>query len=433
MLFQVLLVLNRCIIMKTYMSNNIRMAPLYNKKDVNYLIIICIVILADNFNLQAQMFVDSNIYVKENTLLTLNTDLHVKSNGLVDNNGKIISSKDVDNEGTLTYSALNGVDGLHLVGSHQVFSGNGKNKIYNLFIDNNGVDLFSNVEINNELHFENGKINDEDGGMVIFNQYGLCSGTSNSKYIKVKAACQGKENFQFPLGKNGVYRNLNIYNSNVESKVTATYFCENSDVDYPHTNKPDTINFIEEKEFWEVESSTPNNFIVEISRNSKTSSSDILQAAGKDITIMRWDEEDRAWIDEGGLFNSENNSIKTISNVKGNGVFTLAVKRGDENVIVYNAITPNNDGINDFLLIKGIETYPKNQLEIYNRWGRLVWKGKNYNNKDNLFNGKNNVGAIYGNGDFLPSGTYYYVLKYKNDRKNNEEKIINYLYINKGE
>ena len=33
-----------------------------------------------------------------------------------------------------------------------------------------------------------------------------------------------------------------------------------------------------------------------------------------------------------------------------------------------NAFSPNNDGINDFWKIRGIEGYPNNKLRVYNRW-----------------------------------------------------------------
>lgn len=65
-------------------------------------------------------------------------------------------------------------------------------------------------------------------------------------------------------------------------------------------------------------------------------------------------------------------------------------------------VTDNSDGKNDFLLIHGLESYPDNQLSIYNRWGNLVWEMKNY---DNQWHGQNEQG------DLLPTGTYFVILK----------------------
>jgi gliding motility-associated-like protein len=68
--------------------------------------------------------------------------------------------------------------------------------------------------------------------------------------------------------------------------------------------------------------------------------------------------------------------------------------------------SPNGDGTNDNFVIKGIDEYPGNSLFIYNRWGNLVFKTENYDNK---WNGRSNVkGAMFG--EELPNGTYYYIL-----------------------
>lgn len=73
--------------------------------------------------------------------------------------------------------------------------------------------------------------------------------------------------------------------------------------------------------------------------------------------------------------------------------------------IVYNAVSPNNDGLNDFFFISGLRNiFIHFQLEIYNRWGRLIWTGNN--NKPD-WNGK--VENAVGN-DEAPGGTYYYIL-----------------------
>jgi gliding motility-associated-like protein/fimbrial isopeptide formation D2 family protein/uncharacterized repeat protein (TIGR01451 family) len=64
-----------------------------------------------------------------------------------------------------------------------------------------------------------------------------------------------------------------------------------------------------------------------------------------------------------------------------------------------DVITPNGDGVNDVLVITGLENFPENELWIYNRWGHEVFKATNY---DNNWDGK------YQNGP-LPEGTYFYV------------------------
>ena len=76
-------------------------------------------------------------------------------------------------------------------------------------------------------------------------------------------------------------------------------------------------------------------------------------------------------------------------------------------LIVFNEFTPNEDGSNDHFTIKCVEYYPNNKLEIYNRYGNLVFKTRGYSND---WKGIANVGGTF-NGNVLPTGTYYYVFE----------------------
>ncbi len=67
---------------------------------------------------------------------------------------------------------------------------------------------------------------------------------------------------------------------------------------------------------------------------------------------------------------------------------------------LFNQFSPNNDGVNDFLVINCIQNYPNNTLEIFDRYGNQVYKAAAYNNS---WDGRGK------NGD-APKGTYYYIL-----------------------
>ncbi len=75
-----------------------------------------------------------------------------------------------------------------------------------------------------------------------------------------------------------------------------------------------------------------------------------------------------------------------------------------------NVITPNNDGINDFLEIPCLNTelYPQNTLIIYNQWGDKVFQASPYDNDP----AKAWRGTLDGKpGQDLPDGTYFYFFK----------------------
>lgn len=74
---------------------------------------------------------------------------------------------------------------------------------------------------------------------------------------------------------------------------------------------------------------------------------------------------------------------------------------------VFNALSPNGDGKNDSFYIQYISILPEtknNKVQIYNRWGDVVWETENYDNTERVFTG------LTTNGKELPSGTYYYKL-----------------------
>ena len=74
---------------------------------------------------------------------------------------------------------------------------------------------------------------------------------------------------------------------------------------------------------------------------------------------------------------------------------------------VYNEFTPNNDGANDLFRIDCIESYPNNELKVYNRYGSLVYSKQHY---ENDWDGTANVSGVINRGDMLPTGTYFYVI-----------------------
>ncbi|MFH1004745.1 MAG: gliding motility-associated C-terminal domain-containing protein [Bacteroidota bacterium] len=69
-------------------------------------------------------------------------------------------------------------------------------------------------------------------------------------------------------------------------------------------------------------------------------------------------------------------------------------------VIATDGISPNGDGKNDEWIIPNIEKFPGCVVEIYNRWGELLFRSVGYTEKfKGTYKGKN-----------LPVGTYYYVI-----------------------
>ncbi|WP_281238131.1 Ig-like domain-containing protein [Flavobacterium praedii] len=98
---------------------------------------------------------------------------------------------------------------------------------------------------------------------------------------------------------------------------------------------------------------------------------------------------------------------------------------------VFNAVSPDGSaGINDKFYVKGLECYPENSIEIFNRWGVLVFEREHYNNEDRAFKGVSEGRVTIEKSSELPVGTYFYILKYR-DSANNAFEKSGYLYLNR--
>lgn len=89
---------------------------------------------------------------------------------------------------------------------------------------------------------------------------------------------------------------------------------------------------------------------------------------------------------------------------------------------IYNAVSANEDGMNDEFFIEGLrDIFVNFKLEVYNRWGKLLWIGDNSKPfwKGYVEEGIGNKQA--------PEGTYFYIL-YLND-DNYPEALTGYLYL----
>ena len=91
---------------------------------------------------------------------------------------------------------------------------------------------------------------------------------------------------------------------------------------------------------------------------------------------------------------------------------------------IFNAVSANNDDANDFFYIKNIECYPSNKVYIFNSQGKVVFEQQNYDNSHRSFRGISNTEGA----QLLPSGTYFYILKYT-DKRGRETDERGYLYL----
>lgn len=134
---------------------------------------------------------------------------------------------------------------------------------------------------------------------------------------------------------------------------------------------------------------------------------------GQSTSLLASGATDYFWTPGGGLSNTQGaltNAEPTATTmyiafgIDDNGcrdwdTVTVSVIPNNE-IVIYNTFSPNNDGINDFFHIGNIQKYPESRLEVFTRTGQLVYAKTGY---DNSWDGTNY-------GDRLPETVYYYTL-----------------------
>ncbi|WP_425390708.1 tandem-95 repeat protein [Ekhidna sp.] len=82
----------------------------------------------------------------------------------------------------------------------------------------------------------------------------------------------------------------------------------------------------------------------------------------------------------------------------------MIIRIDDNPFTIYQTVSPNGDGMNDYWHIEGIDFYPDNTVTLFDRYNNLVFEINGYNNEDKVWIGNSNTGS----NNTLPEGTYFY-------------------------
>ncbi|MFN7420311.1 MAG: gliding motility-associated C-terminal domain-containing protein [Flavobacterium sp.] len=79
-----------------------------------------------------------------------------------------------------------------------------------------------------------------------------------------------------------------------------------------------------------------------------------------------------------------------------------------DDIIIPDGFSPNTDGVNDEFIIKNLlELYPNFTLEIFNRYGNVLFKG---NRSNPHWNGRSTEGSV--GAGLAPAGVYFFILEF---------------------
>lgn len=156
------------------------------------------------------------------------------------------------------------------------------------------------------------------------------------------------------------------------------------------------------------------------------SPNDTTLCPGETIILYGSGGQDYVWSGPGGYSSEEQDPLVTTSAtfedmgwyyltvVDTNGCLGydstyVDVSNNENCIFIPNLITPDKDGMNETWVIQGIESYKDAEVEIYNRWGNMVYSASPYLND---WDGTVNQGTVIdGKDGKVPVGTYFYIIR----------------------
>lgn len=387
------------------------------------------------------------LYVSPNTQFSTVGAFDNTPTGSFVNDGEAFIYSHFNNDGTVDFTpgeqGYTRFEGMAV----QQLSGGNISYFYDVLFNNASsntasFELSSEISIANEAEFNQGIVKDDDfGGLAIFENDAYHVGVYDGSHVDGLVQKNGNTEFQYPIGDAQYFRYAAISApSNTGDVFTGKYFFENPDPLYPLASHTGVIELIDDQEYWTVTRDAGNSGIMLTLSWDETTTTpqEIVASPETAIHIVRWDEVQQLWVDEGGIADPASRTITTPIAVEGYGVFTLARVKEDlilpGNVVIYNAVSPDGNGQNDYFFIDNIQLLPNNRVEIYNRWGVKVFETNNYDTNGNVFNGYSDGRMTISRGERLPTGTYFYILTYDYDGSiggsPQRVKKAGYLYLN---
>jgi len=282
-----------------------------------------------------------------------------------------------------------------------------------------GLFLDITIGVTNNGNFMDGDIRTTRANSFVTLDFGadaFHTGATDMSKVDGYVSVQGKQNFTFPIGDTEQLRPLILKSEAVNPTALCAYFYEdpNTPTTFSETFNTNTkamgLGNVCTQEFWHLEGSIPST--VQISWNERSGIS-LLTTNIEQITVVGWNKLDYQWENLGGMAVGDFSQGMVVSDTFDPNVYEILTfgTADNPNFIVdlpNYLITPNGDGINDFLEIDALEQSPNNRMRIYDRNGLLVFEQTNYTNG---FNGYATDGKwVINRNRGLPSGVYFYLL-----------------------
>lgn len=334
----------------------------------------------------------------------LNTTDTIFNNGsLLFCEGDLLNDQPIVGEGTIEFNGK--VDQSVLLGGDVLAD--------TLIINNTGgMVLFdNNIVVNRQLVFISGVLSDlypfdthpRDLRHITFAPGASHSGASDSSHIEGLVRKMGDADFVFPIGDEGYYRPAYIKNIDRVTSVCAKYYYHQISSQL----KPENNVALYRNEYWFINDELGEaNAEIGLTYDARTSDFDVDEEL---LKVTSYNEYESIF-QLSKIINRHTSmvpesDVESISiNIGTYGWHALSRLIHTNNIWANQLVTPNGDNKNDYFVIKGLEEGALLKVQIFNRYGTVVYEDDNYNNN---WGGKANKNTISSNNGLLPGGTYY--------------------------
>jgi gliding motility-associated-like protein len=280
-----------------------------------------------------------------------------------------------------------------------------------LTISGGGQKIFlADITIENELNLLSGILVTENDSRIVMASTAQIVGGSDVSHVQGPVYHKGSGDKLFPMGNGEIYLPVELLN--VEGENAEIGLMPHEPVTTVLLRAP-SVAEVSTNRFWEVDliSGSLSNAHVTLPVKGEA----IVKSEGN-IVVSQADgvEEKFESIGQSDFLGDAIDGRVTSEEVVSKKLLAVATVSEEKALIVYNAISPNGDGPNDFLIIDNIQFYEKNTFTLFNRWGDKVFEIEDYDNKERVFRGKSNID---GEKD-LVNGTYFYSIKTQKDGLN---------------
>ncbi|WP_190811631.1 gliding motility-associated C-terminal domain-containing protein [Flagellimonas sp. S3867] len=294
------------------------------------------------------------------------------------------------------------------------------------FMVPSNIFLQTSVNVLNNTNFIDGNVLTPQNNQAInlnFMDTGFFTGENDDSKVSGFAAMTNRDFFSFPVGDQSQLRPLMLDSEAVTPMAVCAYFFENPSnpssilESFNVDQKVRDIGTVTDREFWIIQSDVPAK--VTISWNQRSDLAAIPNTTIDAIIVVGWSKSSNQWIVIGnsavsgdvsqGFVTSETFVPSEFAAITFGTIPLPTDTFAVNNPTLGNYfLSPNGDGVNDFLVIDGMSESPNNSLRLFNRFGQKVYEKINYIDE---FGGESNTGNFILSQDIgLPKGVYFYLV-----------------------